>query len=180
MLFCSLSTRNHNRPVATSDDPSDYYLTTLDYCSLGVGLARPIIQQLIAPHVCRRYFEDPSGYCASRFPASRVGAPFIEQDGLIRRIQEQQGAQRPIAYPFRPRAYHAGFFGYHRSGHPLHGTLPQRIDEVGRVIYNSETMRRATEKPEHFSDSEPVPLDTPAWQGLRRRPLADATPGNHA
>ena len=169
-LFCSLSTRNHNRAVASSDDPRQYYLTTFDYCSWGVGLSRSIITELIAPHVCRQYFRNPSGYCARQFGSSRVGMGFVEQDGLIRRIQEAQGCRRPIAYPSRPRAFHAGFIGYHRSGR-LAGKLSERIQKVGRVIYNSETMRQAIERPEHIADSEPVPLETPAWQSLRREPL---------
>jgi Glycosyltransferase like family 2 len=169
-LFCSLSTRNHNRAVPLSEDPRFYYLTTLDYCSLGVGFSRAIISRLIAPHIGRPYFQDASGYCARRFAASQVGAGFVEQDGLIRRIQEAEGNRHPIAYPYRPRAFHAGFIGYHRSGR-LPGKLSDRIQEVGRVIYNSETMRQVIQKPEHVADSEPVPLETPAWQSLRRLPL---------
>jgi hypothetical protein len=169
-LFCSLSTHNHNRNVATSADPRCYYLTTFDYCSLGVAFSRTVISALIAPHVCRAYFEQPDRYCRREFPLSRLGSGFVEQDGLIRRIQEAQGERRPIAYPFRPRAFHAGFIGYHRSGH-LSGSLAERIRTVGRVIYNCDTMRQAIQNPEHIADSVPVPLETPAWQSLCRRPL---------
>ncbi len=168
-LFCSLSTRNHNRAVTTSDDPRSYYLTTLDYCSLGVAMRRTVIDALIAPHVRRNYFEDPANYCRRYFPYSRVGERFIEQDGLIRRVQEAEGLRRPIAYPYRPRAYHAGFFGYHRAGR-LEGDLADRIRAVGQVIYNCERMRQAIEKPEHVADSVPVPLETPIWDSLWRRP----------
>jgi len=169
-LFCSLSTRNHNRTVTVSEDPRSYYLTTLDYCSLGVAMRRSVIDDLIAPHVRRAYFERPAEYCRQHFPYSRVGAQFVEQDGLIRRVQEAEGTRRPIAYPYRPRAYHAGFFGYHRSGH-LEGDLAERIRAVGEVIYNSQRMRQAIENPEHVADSVPVPLETPVWHSLRRRPL---------
>jgi hypothetical protein len=125
-LFCSLSTRNTNRVVPANDDPRLYYRTTLDYCSLGVCFERSVITQLIAPHVRREYFQDPSAYCARHFPSSQVGAGYVEQDGLIRRVQEAQGERRPIAYPYRPRAYHAGFIGYHRAGR-LEGSLRERI-----------------------------------------------------
>jgi hypothetical protein len=181
-LFCSLSTLNHNRSVASREDPRCYYLTSLDYCSLGVALSRAAIREFIAPHVCRAYFERPVDYCLRRFPASRLGQRFPEQDGLIRRVQERQGERRPIAYPYRPRAFHGGFIGYHRSGR-LRGSLAQRIRTVGRVIYNSETMRQAIENPEHIADSVPVPLETPPWQSLWRRPLElspDAAVGNRA
>jgi hypothetical protein len=169
-LFCSLATRNTNRAVPVSNDPQLYYRTTFDYCSLGVCFARQVVARLIAPHVRRQYFEDPSRYCAQHFPASRVGAGYVEQDGLIRRIQEAQGERAPIAYPYRPRAFHAGFIGYHRSGR-LQGKLAARIQQVGGIIYNSETMRQAIENPEHIADSIPIPLDTPPWQTLRLSPL---------
>lgn len=169
-LFCSLSTRNHNRAVAVSEDPGCYYLTSFDYCSLGVALSRTVIQTLIASHVCRGYFERPKEYCLRQFPSSLLGTAFVEQDGLIRRVQEALGERWPLAYPFRPRAFHAGFVGYHRSGR-LTGSLAERIRTVGRVIYNSDTMRQAIENPDHIADSVPVPLETPVWHGLWRRPL---------
>jgi hypothetical protein len=173
-LFCSLSTRNTNRVVPANDDPRLYYRTTLDYCSLGVCFERSVITQLIAPHVRREYFQDPSAYCARHFPSSQVGAGYVEQDGLIRRVQEAQGEQRPIAYPYRPRAYHAGFIGYHRAGR-LEGSLRERIRQVGSIIYNSESMRQAIANPEHIADSIPIPLDTPPWQTLWHRALAQCT-----
>jgi hypothetical protein len=173
-LFCSLSTRNTNRAVPASDDPHLYYRTTLDYCSLGVCFARSVISELIAPHVRREYFRDPSAYCARHFPSSQVGAGYVEQDGLIRRVQEAQGERHPIAYPYRPRAYHAGFIGYHRAGR-LEGSLPERIRQVGSIIYNSQSMRQAIENPEHIADSIPVPLDTPPWQTLQLRALTPRT-----
>lgn len=169
-LFCSIGTRNTNREVPDSDDPQIYYLTFGDYCSLGVCFERTVITQLLAPHVTRDYFADPGGYCARHFPASRVGAAYVEQDGLIRRIQESQGEARPIAYPYRPRAYHAGYVGYHRRG-SLSGTLRERIRAVGEVIYDVEAMRAAVERPAFFHDSVPIPLTTPTWHSVRQQAL---------
>jgi hypothetical protein len=169
-LFCSIASRNTNRAVRASDDPVIYYLTNNDYCSLGLCFERTIITQWIAPHVTRDYFSDPRRYCARHFPDSRVGAGYVEQDGLIRRIQESVSAMHPIAYPYRPRAFHAGFVGYHRRG-TLEGPLAERIRTVGEVIYNTEAMRRTAEKPEYFADSVPVPLDTPRWESLRYQSL---------
>ena len=135
-LFCSIGVRNHNREVPDSADPQTYYLTTQDYCSWGVCFERSIIEQLIAPHVRREYFQDPGRYCAGKFAGSSIGAGYVEQDGLIRRIQEASGQAHPIAYPYRPRGYHAGFVGYHRRG-SISGNLRARIGEVGEVIYLS-------------------------------------------
>jgi hypothetical protein len=169
-LFCSIAARNTNRPVLENDDPSIYYLTSGDYCSLGLCFERSIITQWIAPHVTRDYFADPRRYCERHFPRSHIGAGYVEQDGLIRRIQESAGEVNPIAYPYRPRAFHAGFFGYHR-GDAVQGTLQERIRAVGDVIYNIEAMRRSAERPEFFHDSVPVPLDTPRWESLRYQSL---------
>lgn len=169
-LFCSIGTRNTNREVPDSADPQIYYLTAGDYCSLGVCFESSIITQLLAPHVTRDYFADPGAYCEKRFPYSRVGEAYVEQDGLIRRIQESQGQAHPIAYPYRPRAYHAGYVGYHRRG-SLTGTLRERIRAVGEIIYDAEAMRGAVERPEFFRDSIPVPLNTPAWDSVRHQAL---------
>jgi hypothetical protein len=171
-LFCSIGTRNTNRRVPDSGEPETYYLTDLDYCSLGVCFERSIIATLIAPHVTRAYFADPRGYCLGAFPDSHIGLGYVEQDGLIRRIQESQGAGRPIAYPYRARGFHAGYVGYHRPG-SIPGTLQQRIRQVGEVIYNVEAMRATAERPEAFYDSMPVPLETPPWQALRFQALPE-------
>jgi hypothetical protein len=162
-LFCSIATRNSHRAVPGAADPEAYYVTTLDYCSLGVCFERSVIVQRIAPHVRREYFEDPGGYCQRHFAGSQVGAGYVEHDGLIRRIQEQQGARRPIAYPFRPRAFHAGYFGYRRRS-AINGALSQRIREVGAIIYHVD---RAASGPEFSADSLPVSLETPPWKGVR-------------
>ncbi|HLK70577.1 MAG TPA: hypothetical protein VKT19_01375 [Steroidobacteraceae bacterium] len=171
-LFCSIGTRNTNRQVPDSAEPEIYYLTSQDYCSLGVCFERSVINTLIAPHVTRAYFAHPRRYCAREFPASRIGLGYVEQDGLIRRVQEREAASRLIAYPYRPRGFHAGFIGYHRPG-SIPGSLPQRIRQVGEVIYNAEAMRAAAERPEAFLDSMPVPLDTPPWQTLRFQALSE-------
>lgn len=165
-LFCSIATRNTNRAVPEAADPEAYYVTTLDYCSLGVCFERSVIVRRIAPHVRSEYFEDPGAYCRQHWGGSQVGAGYVEQDGLIRRIQEEQGPRRPIAYPFRPRAFHAGFFGYRRRG-VINGALSHRIREVGAIIYNVEAMHYAADRPEFSADSVPVSLETPPWKHVR-------------
>jgi len=165
-LFCSIATRNTNRAVPEAVDPEAYYVTTLDYCSLGVCFERSVIVRRIAPHVRREYFEDPGGYCQQHWSASQVGAGYVEHDGLIRRIQEEQGARRPIAYPYRPRAFHAGFFGYQRRL-AANGALSQRIRAVGESIYSVEAMRASEAGTEFSADSVPISLDTPPWKSVR-------------
>jgi hypothetical protein len=165
-LFCSIAARNTNRAVPEAADPEAYYVTNLDYCSLGVCFERSVIVRRIAPHVRREYFENPGAYCQQLWSRSLVGAGHVEHDGLIRRIQEEQGARRPIAYPYRPRAFHAGYFGYPRRG-SINGALSHRIREVGATIYDLEAMHSAPDRPEFSADSVPVSLETPPWRQVR-------------
>jgi hypothetical protein len=164
-LFCSIAARNTHRAVPETADPEAYYVTTLDYCSLGVCFERSVIVRRIAPHVRREYFENPVGYCQQQWPRSQVGAAHAEHVGLIRRIQEEQGARRPIAYPYRPRAFHAGFFAHQRRG--INSVLSQRVREVGASIYNVEAMHAAQSGAEFAADSVPVSLETPPWKRVR-------------
>ncbi len=165
-LFCSIGARNTRREVPESADPQIYYLTVGDYGSPGVCFEASVITRGLAPHVTRSYFADPGAYCAEHFPASRAGGAAVEQDGLIRRIQESEGEAHCIAYPYRPRAYHAGCAGRLRRGSPG-GTLPERIRALGDVIYDVDEMRAAAERPTH--DSIPVPLNTPPWDSVRHQ-----------
>jgi hypothetical protein len=165
-LFCSIAARNTNRAVPEAADPEAYYVTNLDFCSLGVCFERSVIVRRIAPHVRREYFENPGAYCQQLWSRSLVGAGHVEHDGLIRRIQEEHGARRPIAYPYRPRAFHAGLFGYPRRG-TINGALSHRIREVGATIYDIEAMHSAPDRPEFSADSVPVSLETPPWRQVR-------------
>ncbi|MGH8230653.1 MAG: hypothetical protein ACRESY_02400, partial [Steroidobacteraceae bacterium] len=88
------------------------------------------------------------------------------QNVLIRRIQEEQGARRPIAYPYRPRAFHAGMFDDGRRG-ALKGGLPHRIREVGAVIYSVQNGFEVESGPQFAPDSVPIALDTPPWNSVR-------------
>ena len=165
-LFCSIAARNTNRAVPQTADPEAYYVTTLDYCSLGVCFERSVIVRRIAPHVRREYFEDPGGYCQRHFAGSRVGAGHVEQDGLIRRIQEEHGTRRPIAYPFRPRAFHAGYFGYHAARRDQRRAVTA-YPRGRRDHLQHRGRHSASARPEFSADSVPVPLETPPWKSVR-------------
>lgn len=166
-LFCSLSTKNHNRRVSTTDNPRSYYLTHLDYCSLGVSLKKEIIQEHITTHISSGYFRSPHKYVRTMFRGSCLNGSMCEQDGLIRRIQERH-PELPIAYPHVPRAYHAGYYGYNRP-RKVTGTLEQRIAEATINISSPERMRLASLGPEYYADSEPVELEVGSWQTLTRQ-----------
>lgn len=168
-LFCSLSTVNHNRKVTTTDHPEDYYLTTDDYCSLGVCFDSRTILDHIAPHIGRPYYSNSGNYCLRTFPNSSIGRGYTEQDGLIRRIQESFGSLMPIAYPHVPRAFHSGFYGYNRAAVPS-GKLEWKRDRIGATIYDIQAMSLASHG---FNDSEPVNLDPEPWTSLRKKQPQD-------
>jgi hypothetical protein len=155
-LFCSIAVRNHNRQVTLPDDPDGYYLSSGDYCSWGVCFRRRVITDLIVPHVNLPYLSKPKRYLRRQFAQSQVGLGYVEQAGLIRRIQEMSG--RKIAYPAAPRAFHGGFYGRNRPG-GVAGHLDERVQQLARMIYNPTAMRHAALTEQYAHDSEPVPLD---------------------
>jgi hypothetical protein len=167
-LFCSIGVRNPNRRLALPDDTEGYYLSSGDYCSLGVCFDKRILHRLVAPHVNMAYLRRPKSYIRRRFRASVVAAGFTEQDGLLRRIQEGSGLS--IAYPCLPRAYHAGFYGYHRPG-GLDGPLAERVRSLAQIIYSTEGMSKAALRPEYIEDSVPVNLQPPPWRVQRQMPV---------
>jgi hypothetical protein len=164
-LFCSIAARNPNRKPALPQEYEAYYLGGADYCSSGVCFDKQLLQSLIAPHICMSYFRRPKKYIKRLFPHSAVGLGFVEQDGLIQRIQEQVGY--PIAWPCVPRAFHAGFYGYNRPGN-ISGSLSERIQQLGQTIYDKEAMRSAAGRPEFIDTVLPCELQTPNWRELRQ------------
>ncbi len=167
-LFCSLSTRNHNRSVAPRSESSAYYLSSGDFCSLGVVFRKEVLEQHVAPHANQDYFAHPKAYCQAYWPGSKVHPTHIEQDGLLRRVQE--GSLLPTAYPHAPRAFHAGWYGYNRQ-RDIGGNLSKRIDLVGRTIYDPSAMRKASINEAYYRDSIPEPLELEPWTTLENFPI---------
>jgi hypothetical protein len=163
-LFCSIAASNINRSVPVPDDPGGYYLSSGDFGATGVCFDKSVVQNLIAPHVSMAYFRSPKRYLRSSFPTSAVGLGFVEQDGMLRRIQE--GSKLPIAYPCVPRAFDAGFYGYNRPGSPT-GSLQDRVQRLATTIYSAEAMRSAV--PTEFVEKcVPVNLQPPHWDAQHR------------
>jgi hypothetical protein len=168
-LFCSIATKNHNREVTASPDADAYYRSTGDYCSWGVCMDRRVIQEWIAPHVNMSYFRKPKRYLRRHFPSSAVSLAFVEQDGLIRRIQE--GSQQSLVYPCVPRAYHAGYYGYNRAG-GVDGSLADKVRHIGSIIYSANAMRAAAANADYAADSIPVALTCGEWHVQRQVDVA--------
>lgn len=97
------------------------------YQSLGVSF-RPDRLAAILPHMVPGYFGNPIGYCRVAFPHSRLPRDNAEQDGLLDRLVEASGTG--VVYPWTPRAYHAGFIGYHRHGLHLPGDPVSQADRL--------------------------------------------------
>ncbi len=101
--------RNQNltgeAPVGAYGHPS--------YQSLGVSF-RPHVAEAATAHGTGLYFGDMTGYCRRVFPGSLIPPGHAEQDGLINRLRETAGGM--TVYAEKPRAFHAGFYGYNRSG----------------------------------------------------------------
>jgi hypothetical protein len=167
-LFCSIGARNPNRALTLPDEADGYYLSRGDYCSNGVCFDKRVLHGLIAPHVNMGYLRRPKKYSRRHFPASRIGLGFVEQDGLIRRIQERSAL--PIAWPCVPRAFHSGFYGYNRP-RGVSGSIHERVQVLADTIYSPEAMRNAAGRPEFIETSMPCTLVVPEWSALRQIPV---------
>jgi hypothetical protein len=163
-LFCSIAVCNPNRKVELPNDLAGFYLSTGDYCSTGSCFDKQVLRSMVAPHVRMGYLRRPKPYIRREFPSSAIGLGFVEQDGLIRRIQERSNL--PIAWPCVPRAFHSGFYGYNRSG-GLEGSLKDRIVRLSETIYDADRMRDvAAGSQQHPDTCAPCELDLPAWTDL--------------
>jgi hypothetical protein len=158
-LFCSIATRNQNTRhysgnIAQSDNQFTYKVTSQPvYQSLGVCFNKEVVKQLIAPHAqSAQYYKNPRPYCLTHFKSS-IGADFVEQDGLIRRIHER--TKMPIAYPDYPRAYHAGLYGYHRLIEDVRmRSLDKRISWIMDTCFDARKMKPY----DQHNDSQPCDL----------------------
>lgn len=146
--------RNQFFPIGQDPAPDDEVVYPhLSYQSLGVSFRRESLTRIV-PHITHAYLSNPVGYCKRVFPDTRINPSNAEQDGLIHRIGERDGL--PAVYPFAPRAYHAGFVGYHRSGRSLNGTTEQRSAQI--LAMSSEEMNNHARM---YKDHVAVDLDAP-------------------
>lgn len=159
-VFCVIASEDTNTVKKDRPIVGQYgvYASHGTYRSIGVCWTAENLRKFVQPHCNERYFLNPWSYLKQAFPNNPWKATWCEQDGLIRRIQLESGL--PIAYPFEPLCYHAGYYGTNR-GNPNapKGTLQERIEQVGRVIYSDEAMKAVNaKKPTYYEDSKPIPL----------------------
>lgn len=161
-LFCSVAVQNQNSHVTAPPDPSLYYISQTDYSALGVCFPSASLD-LLEPHVTPEYFSNMIGYIRNRFPNSRFGMQFSEQDGLIRRIIEAD--QLRVAWPCVPRAFHLAWYGYNRDGRRPLGLLADRIAQVKAIMFDKEEIDKRSG---FYKDIIPCSLDGYAWSDIQR------------
>lgn len=138
------------------------------YQSLAVSM-RPEIVMRCAAYATPDYFTDMIGYCRRMFPRSAIPAGHAEQDGLINRVRESMDGE--TVYTSRPRAYHAGFYGYHREGSRLmEGTTEERARRL--LAMSSEELNRRAGA---IKDHEVVDLDERLSTEPEREALSSRT-----
>lgn len=145
-------------PDVNPPDEQDAIYTNVSYQSLGVSFRLEPLAQVVQ-HAQHSYWSRPVQYCRQQWPNSAINPNNAEQDGLIHRMIEASG--RPTMYPFSPRAYHAGFVGYHRKGAMPAGSIEQRAATLLRMT-TADLNAAAHSYPDHVAvdlDAHRKPVD---------------------
>lgn len=160
--IASIGFRNlRNSAVGKSTEPGEFFSSAWDYASIGVCFRREKLAAVI-PHACAAYYSDSGGYILRTFPSNRFGDCFTEQDGLIMRVMGETNGV--TAWPYVPRAYHLGWYGYHRSGAHYAGRLEERVQRLRYAISDPATLARMNR--DAWGDIEQPPALTPVWERL--------------
>lgn len=152
--FSVSACRNQQFPpgVDPPDDDTAAY-GHVSYQSIGVSFRTSRVEEVVRM-ATRSYFTNPVAYCRKHWPNSAINPANAEQDGLIHRMIEAASAE--TAYLAVPRAYHAGFVGYHRRGLKLAGSVG---DRAARLL--SMTTAELNDAAHSYPDHQAVDLDAP-------------------
>jgi hypothetical protein len=151
-VMCSVAYRCSRNADARKDivDSGAYFVSARDYASIGVCWNRAGLGPVLS-HARWEYYVDQSGYIMRTFPANRFAGDFSEQDGLIMRVMWEQRGN--VAWPYVPRCYHLGWYGYHRpNGKRPDGQLATKVAQIRSLI--CEPIRLRAVSPD-FGDIEP-------------------------
>lgn len=146
--------RNQHLRIQPPQNPTTVY-TSRDYQSLAVSFPLSSVREILV-HNCDEYFQDMTGYLSAMFPASRFGKMYEEQDGLIARIIEKNNYS--VLYPNVPRAFHAGYYSYHREGVRPVGSLSEKILQL-ESMSEEEMNSRSVYKDIRFMDNTHYEVD---------------------
>lgn len=156
-VWCSVGAVNFNDRRLLTSELDKYYIHKGTYQSIGVSFKRETILKDIAPHYNMKYLQSPGAYLEANFPKSSIGRDFIEQDGLIHRISESGNC--PVAFPMKPRCFHAGLYGKNRGHYPK-GKLMDRIEYVKSIVYYETELKKHVQNEYFLYDSKPTDLNT--------------------
>ncbi len=154
--MCSIAYRCSRNSEARKDvtDPSSYFTTSRDFASIGVRWSRANLGPILA-HARQEYYVDQAGYLQKLFSGNRFAGNFTEQDGLIMRVMSS--TQGFTAWCYAPRAWHLGWYGYHRpNGKRPDGFLEAKIEAIKATISNPEKLKVSAPD---FGDIEPYPTE---------------------
>ena len=160
-VLCCVASMNVNDNDPVTDDLNAYYVKqTNQYQGIGAAFNSDVYRRYVLPHICTEYVTNPRGYCATMFPLATLGLEFCEQDGLMRRIIQQNNLE--VAFCHVPRCFHGGFFGYHRvrAKHIQKLPVDAQIRRIYDIAFNIENLRKVAEHENLVRDSMPVNLDT--------------------
>ena len=65
--------------------------------------------------------------------------PGVEQDMIIQDLMRHYHIES--VWPFVPRAYHMGWYSYHRDGMKFYGTLEEKVTALRRAVTSKEKIR---------------------------------------
>lgn len=161
-LFCSVAVKcTRRKDLVESDDPSKIFLSTSDYASLGVCFPHDSLSYIV-PYATEPYYSNTRGFINAYFKDSPFKNEDTEQDGLILRVMGHWN--QLCAWPKVPRAFHAGYYGYHRMDGLLPmGPLENRIQNFHDVMFDENMLRNLG--PNH-NDIHPCNLDGSNWSTL--------------
>lgn len=163
-LFCSVGVKCTRRSdIAEIDDPERIWVSGSDYASLGVCFPHDSLGYII-PHAHEPYYSNMPGYVARYFKDSRFKNEFAEQDGLILRIMGHWNGLCGWPYASTARAFHAGYYGYHRmDGAKPFGQLDERIENFREIMFDKDKLELLGP---NYGDIHPCNLDGYEWAFL--------------
>lgn len=156
-VWASIGSRDVNNNHSLNNELNKYYIEYGTYQSIGVSFTKETILRDIAPHYTVNYLRAPRAYIESKFPNSKIGRFYVEQDGLIRRISEAGNC--PIAFPEVPRCFHAGLYGKNRGKYPT-GDFYKRLEYIMSIVYDKQELMNHVHDEYFVRDSEPINLNT--------------------
>ena len=156
---CSIAYRCSRNSEARTDitDPGAYFTTARDYASIGVRWSKERLKTLLE-HAKSEYYANQASYLFgvnSPITDSENASPnktALSCDFWTRR-------NGPLCWPYVPRCYHMGWYGYHRPrGKRPSGFLEDKINGIKRVLRDSKTLEHMAPD---FGDIEPLPKEWP-------------------